>query len=171
MRTFIAMVLCGITSPTDWVNDYLSDDSGFYAIISGFLPENIPSVGCLYEFMRRILSIPKYCREKHIRKKRKRLTKDQKKQLKQDKEKVSKRHVKIVSKLAKRFSRITTNKEEIYVPEYEKMVNSILELCVVYTHPDDNPRLFPTVPRSSQKWQNTYDKRTSAERVFKLFSF
>ena len=38
---------------------------------------------------------------------------------------------------------------------------------VVYTHPDDNPRLFPTIPRSSEKWKKIYDKRTSAERVFK----
>jgi hypothetical protein len=38
---------------------------------------------------------------------------------------------------------------------------------VVYTHPKDNPRLYPTVPRTSQKWQDTYDHRTSAERVFK----
>jgi hypothetical protein len=26
MRTFIAMILCGITSPTDWVNDYLKEE-------------------------------------------------------------------------------------------------------------------------------------------------
>jgi len=59
MRTFIAMALCGITSPTKWVNKYLTDKDGFYAIISGFRPEELPSVGCLYDFMRRILSIPK----------------------------------------------------------------------------------------------------------------
>lgn len=131
IRCFIAMVLCGISSATDWVNDYLKDKSGFYAIISGFLPEDIPSVGCLYDFMRRILKIPKFCKEKHIRIKRKRLTKSQKKQLKDDKKKVTKRHVKIIAKLAKRFSRITVKKEEIYVPEHEKMVNDILELCCI----------------------------------------
>jgi len=38
---------------------------------------------------------------------------------------------------------------------------------VIYTHPKDNPRLYPTIPRTSQKWQDTYDHRTSAERVFK----
>jgi len=47
MRTYIAMTLCGITSPTDWVNKYLKDKSGFYAIISGFVPDDIPSVGCM----------------------------------------------------------------------------------------------------------------------------
>ena len=41
MRTFIAMVLCGISSPTDWVDDYLKDKSGFYALVSGFLPQEV----------------------------------------------------------------------------------------------------------------------------------
>jgi hypothetical protein len=78
MRTFIAMVLCGIASPTDWVDDYLKDDSGFYAIISGFLPDEVPSVGCMYDFMSRILKIPKYYRKNYIRPKGKKLTRTQK---------------------------------------------------------------------------------------------
>ena len=78
MRTYVAMTLCGITSPTDWVNKYLKDKSGFYAIISGFTPDDIPSVGCMYEFTNRLLDIPKYLKEDHIRQKRKRLTKTQK---------------------------------------------------------------------------------------------
>jgi hypothetical protein len=78
MRTFMAMVFCGITSPTEWVNDYLKDKSGFYAVISGFLPDEVPSVGCLYDFMSRILSLPRFCRDKYIRPKRKKLTRTQK---------------------------------------------------------------------------------------------
>jgi hypothetical protein len=78
MRTYVAMTLCGITSPTDWVNDYLKDKSGFYAIISGFMPDDIPSVGCMYDFTNRLLNIPKYCKEKHIRHRRKKLTRTQK---------------------------------------------------------------------------------------------
>jgi hypothetical protein len=78
MRTFIAMVICGISSPTDWVDDYLKDESGFYAIISGFLPDEVPSVGCMYDFMSRILKIPKYYKKNYIRPKRKKLTKTQK---------------------------------------------------------------------------------------------
>jgi hypothetical protein len=131
LRCFIAMVLCGITSPTDWVCDYLTDKSGFYAIICGFLPSDTPCVGCLYDFMRRILSLPKYCKEHHILKKRKRLSKAEKKQLKDDKEKVTKRHVKIVSKLAKRFARIVDNNEKIVIPHAEAMVNDIINLCCV----------------------------------------
>ena len=77
MRTYIAMTLCGITSPNDWVNDYLKDKSGFYAIISGFMPGDIPSVGCMYDFTNRLLNIPKYCKDNHIQK-RKKLTRTQK---------------------------------------------------------------------------------------------
>ena len=58
MRTFIAMVLCGIYSPEAWAKSYLQDKHGFYAIISGFLPGEVPSVGCLYDFMARILKLP-----------------------------------------------------------------------------------------------------------------
>jgi len=78
MRTFMAMALCGISSPTDWVDDYLKDKSGFYAVVSGFLPDKIPSVGCMYDFMSRILKIPKYYKKQYIRPKRKKLTKTQK---------------------------------------------------------------------------------------------
>jgi len=78
MRTFMAMTLCGITSPTDWVNDYLKDKSGFYATISGFLPDEIPSVGCMYDFTSRILKLPKFCKDKYVRPKRKKLTRTQK---------------------------------------------------------------------------------------------
>lgn len=131
IRCFIAMVLCGITSPTDWVCDYLKDKSGFYAIISGFSPSDIPSVGCLYDFMRRILNIPYFCKKNHIRQKKKRLTKSEKEQLKEDKKKVTKRHVKIVAKLSLRFSRIVEKKEKIFVPDAEKMVNDIIKLCCI----------------------------------------
>jgi hypothetical protein len=34
MRTFVAMTLCGISSPSDWANDYLKDKSGFYALLT-----------------------------------------------------------------------------------------------------------------------------------------
>ena len=78
MRTFIAMVLGGVTSPTDWVDDYLKDKSGFYAIISGFLPDEVPCVGCMYDFMSRVLKLPKYYKNKYIRPKRKKLTRTQK---------------------------------------------------------------------------------------------
>lgn len=66
-RCFLAMTLCGITSPTDWVNDYLTDKNGFYAIISGFSPNETPSVGCLYLFIQRLLQLPDFCKQRHLR--------------------------------------------------------------------------------------------------------
>ena len=51
LRTFLAMVFCGITSPSGWVEGYLQDKSSFYAVISGFEIGEIPSVGCLYQFI------------------------------------------------------------------------------------------------------------------------
>ena len=51
LRTFLAMVFCGITSPTTWVENYLQDKSGFYAVISGFETNSVPSTGCLYQFI------------------------------------------------------------------------------------------------------------------------
>lgn len=129
LRTFLAMVFCGITSPSRWVNDYLKDKSGFYAIISGFVPGDVPSVGAVYQFINRLMQLPTYCKQRQIRKKRKRLTKARKKKLKQDKIKVTKRHVGIVAKLAARFERISVTGEELYVPPEEAIANAILEEC------------------------------------------
>ena len=131
MRTFIAMVLCGIYSPDTWVKDYLQDKHGFYAVISGFLPGEVPSVGCLYNFISRILKLPRFCREKHMRPKKKKLTRSQKRQLKDDKHKISKRNIKIISKLAERFQRIYDNSGENYIPHAEKIINEILELYCI----------------------------------------
>ncbi len=58
LRTFLAMVFCGITSPSTWVEDYLQDSSGFYATISGFEKGDVPSVGCLYQFIDRLMQPP-----------------------------------------------------------------------------------------------------------------
>jgi hypothetical protein len=66
-RCFLAMILCGITSPTDWVNKHLTDKNGFYATISGFLPNQTPSVGCLYLFLQRLLQLPDFCKQPHLR--------------------------------------------------------------------------------------------------------
>ena len=123
------MVFCGITSPSTWVEDYLQDPLGFYATISGFEKGDVPSVGCLYQFISRLMRLPRFCKAHQIRFKRKRLSKTQKQQLKDDKTKVTKRHVGIVAKLAKRFGRIDANAQEVYVPHDEAIANAILEVC------------------------------------------
>ena len=137
LRTFLAMVFCGITSPSGWVEGYLQDKSGFYAVISGFEVGEIPSVGCLYQFIDRLMQLPRFCKAHQMRFKRKRLTRKQKQQLKEDKTKVTngrsaaKRHVGIVAKLAVRFRRISANGEEVYVPDDEAIANAILDCCCI----------------------------------------
>ena len=129
LRTFLAMLFCRVTSPTRWVEEYLQDKSGFYAVLSGFQPHNVPSTGCLYLFISRLMQLPKFCKAHQIRFKRKRLTRNQKQKLKADKTQVTKRHVGIVAKLAKRFSRIAESGESVYAPADEQMANAILECC------------------------------------------
>ena len=51
-RSMLAMVLCGITSFEVWVTKMKEEP--FYAIISGFRPENVPGVGTFYDFTDRI---------------------------------------------------------------------------------------------------------------------
>jgi hypothetical protein len=54
LRSLICMVLCGHTSITEWVKKMRSYP--FYAIISGFLPYDVPGVGTFYDFMNLIMS-------------------------------------------------------------------------------------------------------------------
>ena len=113
------------------MEDYLKDSAGFYAVICGFVPEEVPSTGALYLFIDRLLELPSYCKANQQRKKRKKLSKEQKQKLKADKTKVTKRHVGIVGKLASRFSRSHTNGESVYVPKEEEIANAILDCCCV----------------------------------------
>ena len=54
-RSILAMVLCGITSIEVWVDKMREQQ--FYAVISGFHPENVPGVGTFYDFTDRIVGI------------------------------------------------------------------------------------------------------------------
>ncbi len=53
LRSCLAMMLCGETSFTDWVA--LLHDEHFYALISGFEPDDVPGVGTFYDFQDRLL--------------------------------------------------------------------------------------------------------------------
>jgi hypothetical protein len=58
LRSLICMILCGHTSITEWVDKMRSYP--FYAIISGFLPYDVPGVGTFYDFMNLIMfRVPK----------------------------------------------------------------------------------------------------------------
>jgi hypothetical protein len=72
-RSCVAMMLCGQTSFDEWVK--LMRDEPFYALISGFEPEDVPGVGTFYDFQDRLLQRsrqprthkqhPHYQREQH----------------------------------------------------------------------------------------------------------
>jgi hypothetical protein len=53
LRCCLAMTECGITSFDVWVP--MMRDDPFYALISGFDPQNIPGVGTFYDFQDRLL--------------------------------------------------------------------------------------------------------------------
>jgi hypothetical protein len=53
LRSCLAMVLCGVTSFDVWVQ--MMRDDAFYALISGFHPEDVAGVGTFYDFQDRLL--------------------------------------------------------------------------------------------------------------------
>jgi hypothetical protein len=57
LRSCLAMMLCGVTSFTVWVK--MMRDDPFYALISGFHPEDVPGVGTFYDFQDRLLQRPR----------------------------------------------------------------------------------------------------------------
>jgi hypothetical protein len=57
LRSCLAMMLCGETSFDEWVA--LMRDDPFYALISGFAPDDVPGVGTFYEFQDRLLHRPR----------------------------------------------------------------------------------------------------------------
>lgn len=48
LRSCLLMMLCGITSFTQWTQ--LMRDEPFHAIYSGFEPDDVPGVGTFYDF-------------------------------------------------------------------------------------------------------------------------
>jgi hypothetical protein len=61
-RSCLAMLLVGETSFDDWVA--LMRDEPFYALISGFAPDDVPGVGTFYDFQDRLLARPRQGRTK-----------------------------------------------------------------------------------------------------------
>jgi hypothetical protein len=57
LRSCLAMMLCGVTSFEVWVQ--MMRDDPFYALISGFHPEDVPGVGTFYDFQDRLLQRPR----------------------------------------------------------------------------------------------------------------
>jgi hypothetical protein len=85
LRSLLAMMLCGYTSITLWVE--LMRQQPYYAIISGFDRAHVPGVGTFYDFMDRLLNL-KRDKSKHlIKRKQKRKQAKKDKQVDKDKNK------------------------------------------------------------------------------------
>jgi len=99
LRSCLAMMLCGITSFDVWVQ--MMHDDPFYALISGFHPDDVPGVGTFYDFQDRLLQRLRQPRTSQRRPYRRR---DQRDKADQNKDKNNLRpHQDIVNRLAIRI--------------------------------------------------------------------
>jgi len=98
LRSCLAMILCGVTSFDDWVQ--MMRDEAFYALISGFRPQDVPGVGTFYDFQDRLLQRPRQARTTP---RRPRLRRDQKDKADKHKDKNNLApHKDIINRLANR---------------------------------------------------------------------
>lgn len=99
LRSCLAMMLCGVTSFDKWVA--MMRDEPFFALISGFSPDDLPGVGTFYDFQDRLLQRPRQGRTTRRRPYRQR---DQRDQASQHRDKNDLRpHKDIVNRLADRL--------------------------------------------------------------------
>jgi len=99
LRSCLAMAECSVTSFTVWVR--MMHDDSFYALISGFDPQDIPGVGTFYDFQDRLLQRPRQPRTTPRRPHRRR---EQRDKADQHKDKNDLRpHRDIVNRLADRI--------------------------------------------------------------------
>ena len=138
LRSLIAMMLCGITSITEWVK--MMRDQAFYAIISGFDPEHVPGIGTFYDFIDRLLGLDAR-KVKHLLKpKHRRKQARKEKKANKDKNKDTHKHEDIVAKLAARFLRQAENHpapstgwhfEPNKFTRTEQVIKAIFYACVI----------------------------------------
>lgn len=93
------MMLCGETSFDDWVK--LMRDEPFYALISGFEPDQVPGVGTFYDFQDRLLQRPRQPRTRPQRPHYQRQQQDKRK-ANRDKKDI-RPHQNIINRLADRI--------------------------------------------------------------------
>ena len=99
LRSCLAMMECGVTSFDVWVQ--MMRDDPFYALISGFHPEDVPGLGTFYDFQDRLSQHPRQPRTIERRPYRRR---DQRDKADQHKDKNDLRpHQDIINRLADRI--------------------------------------------------------------------
>ena len=138
LRSCLAMLECGVTGFEAWVA--LMHDEPFYALISGFHPQDLPGVGTFYDFQDRLLHLPRQPRTVRRRPYRRR---DQRDQADQHKDKNDLRpHKDIVNRLADRLQARDFQPADLAtvlmgegdfsaLPRYERTLQRLFFACFV----------------------------------------
>src|SRR5207253_3046175 len=128
----------------------------FYAVLSGFVPDQVPGVGTFNDFLNRLTAGP----PRPVRRPRRRLTPQRKAELREAKKRLGPRHVKLVRRIANALRRGGRH----FAPSpTEQLVNQLLtDLCV---KPAVEQGLLPEgvgVSGDGTKiatWANSYGKK------------
>jgi hypothetical protein len=124
-RSLVAMVLAGFTQIETWVK--LLKAEPFYAVVSGFDPDDPPGVGTFYDFQNRLLN----GRPSPVQRRTKRLTPTQKRQLREEKRRAPRRHCGLITRLAAALQQGGAAAAHWEPTVGERRVNALLHtLCV-----------------------------------------
>jgi hypothetical protein len=122
LRSFVVMILAGVTSIPLWVEMLRTEP--FYAVASGFTPGDTPGVGTFYDFQNRLLGGP----PQPVTRRPTRLTPAKKKELKEAKKRPSRKHEGIVARLAQH---LLGDGRHVGPLPVERLLNDLLQaLCV-----------------------------------------
>ena len=137
-RSCLAMMECDVTSFDVWVP--MMRDDPFYALISGFPPDDVPGVGTFYDFQDRLLQRPRQSRTSQRRPYRRR---DRRDKSDQHKDKNDLRpHQDIVNRLADRIQARPCHPTPLAavlegygdfsaLPPWEQVLQSLFYACFV----------------------------------------
>jgi hypothetical protein len=125
LRSLVAMVLAGYTEIQDWVQ--LLRAEPFYAVLSGFAPDDPPGLGTFYDFQDRLCGGTPAPGVRRV----KRLTAAEKRQLREEKQRPGGKPSGVVARLAQVLLRGGAKAAHWQAPAVERLVNTLLErLCI-----------------------------------------
>lgn len=138
LRSCLAMLLCSETSFDDWVK--LMRDDPFYALISGFDPNDVPGLGTFYDFQDRLLQRPRQPRT-HKQRSHYRREQQDKREPQRDKNNI-RPHQNIINRLADRIlarpqqlaplaATLTGFNDVAALPVWEQTLQTIFFSCFV----------------------------------------
>jgi hypothetical protein len=168
LRSLTAMMLCGYTSITRWVE--LMRQHPYYALISGFDSADVPGIGTFYDFMDRLLAL-KFSKSEHlIRRKRKRKQTKKDKQTAKDKNKDTPKHQGIINRLARHYLLQATEPpaewrfDESKFSRTESVLKAIFCTCIVAKSIDlgliDLEHLYVAGDSTKlRSWANPYGRK------------